>query len=47
MNELLKLIINLVEKQTKGNPILKIVVYSILMLCLILNLSSLIMHFSK
>jgi len=47
MNDPLKLVINLVENKTKGNPILKIVVYSILILCLILILSSLIMHFSK
>jgi hypothetical protein len=37
----------LVEKLTKGNTVLRIVIYAILLVCLISVITSIIMHFSK
>ena len=47
MKNQLKPFIALVEKLTKGNPLLRIVIYAILLVCLISIITSIIMHFSK
>lgn len=47
MNKPLKLLIKLIENLTKGNPILKILIYLVLMVWLILILVSIFIHFNK
>jgi hypothetical protein len=47
MKNQLKPLIPLVDKLTKGNPILRLFIYLILILCFFLIITSIIIHFVK
>ena len=47
MKNQLKPLIPLVDKLTKGNPILRLIIYLILILCFVLIITSTSIHFVK